>query len=337
MAEVSHSPTTRIFALDQLRLVLSTPTPALTAQIATLWCDSFFLTYADVATVADRPTIHVLFQQSATAPRPTVAVPPVYQAGDLIVHKLAIGFLLRCGESWLALHIDEQWAEGQLAPDFVATRPQDQRDFFLLLLLMLGHRQGYYGLHANALSDGQRDYLVIGPSGSGKSTLTVRLLTQGWRCGGDDLLLLCEACGVKRELRLLALRRDFALSAQTLAYCRPAVGALHSVPTATEKQIVAGTTLTSLLQDEFAPALLLFAGIVDQAVSAVAPLDPRLALIALAQQSAGIMTDRAVAQLQMDLLARLCQQVPSYRLALGEDVFANPAQVAALLQGLCFD
>ncbi len=328
------------FRFDQLQIELAAPTATLVEQISALWRGSFFLTPTEATGGDGVTTIAIEFEPVTALGPPVPTAAPIYRAADLAVWKSATGFLLVSGVSWLVLHLTEGRAWGVLDPSFWTSRPQDQRDFFLLPLLIFGHRHRYYGLHANALADGQRDYLVIGPSGSGKSTLTVRLLAQGWRCGGDDLIMLraadrVTAGGIGQEaVRALGLRRDFALSAGTLAYC-------PQVPTTTVdlcavggKEIVAATALTTAaLQWEFRPTCLLFATIMDQAESALVPLESSQALVTLAQQSAGILTDRAIGQAQLDLLARLCQQASSYRLLLGRDLFTHPQRVAALLQG----
>lgn len=331
---------TQWFQLDQLQIELTASNGTVLEAIRALWSDSFFVIPTEAVIKRDVTTIQIDFQAVALRP-PIPQADPIYRAVDLAIWKSATGFLLMSGTSWLALHLANGRACGVLDPTFWGGRPQDQRDFFLLPFLIFGHQQGYYGLHANALSDGQRDYLIIGPSGSGKSTLAVQLLAQGWRCGGDDLILLraadpSAAAEIEREfVRALALRRDFALSAKTLAYCSPQVIAptVALCPSDAKRIVPASTLVRAALQSEFWPTCLLFAAIVDRAESTLAPLDQSSALVALAQQSAGIMTDRAIGQVQLDLLAQLCRQASSYQLLLGRDLFAQPPRVAALLQG----
>ena len=148
----------------------------------------------------------------------------------------------------------------------------------------------------------------------------------------DDLLLLHRHKG-DGQVYAHALRRDFALAPRTLA-CVPAlVNAQTSAGAVLDKQIVAASLVApAALQTIFLPTRLLFAEIVDAAASTVSPLPATQAVVALAQQSAGIMTDRAIAPAQVTLLAQLAQSAPSYRLALGRDVFTDPAGVAQRLQ-----
>lgn len=323
-------------ALDELTLRLSAPTVALLAQVTTFWCDTFFL--AEQLGGPVPATLHIDFRTAGTIQPAPPDVAPIYAAPDLTVWKCAAGFLLRCGESWLRLDLTSDYAEGVLTAGFWATRPQDQRDFFLLTLLMFGHRHGYYGLHANGVSNGRHAYLIVGPSGSGKSTLALRLIAQGWAHAGDDVVLLHADRNQAAAINVLALRRDFAFSAKTLAYCAPELTGIQHANAATapgDKTLIASAHFNAApgclhLQPDY----LLFATLVDQAQSQLERLDQAQSLVRLAHQSAGLLSDRTVAPAQMQLLARLCRQAQSYQLSLGRDVLTDPTQVAALLHAL---
>ena len=330
----SDPPPTVTLAIDDLTLRLSAPNVDVLAQVATFWCESFFLEKAQGASAP--ATVQIDLREPGTI-QPTVhGVQPIYRAPDLTVWGCATGFVLCCGESWLQLDLASSRGWGVLAADFGRTRPQDQRDFVLLTLLMIGHRHGYYGLHANGLYDGHVGYLIVGPSGSGKSTLAVRLVEQGWQHSGDDLVLLHAACDPAAVVNALALRRDFALSPNTLAYCTP-----RWIAADPARAALAPGDKTLITSSHFAPAQpclqlrptrLLFAALVDQAESRLERLDQTQALVWLAQQSAGLLSDRRVAPPQMQLLAKLCRQAQAYQLWLGRDVLTNPALVARLLQ-----
>lgn len=321
-------------AFDQLRLRLSAPNVALLTQVATFWCESFFL--EKVQATSSTATIQIDFLEPGTIPPEAYGAQPIYRAPDLSVWGCATGFLLCCGASWLQLDLANNCAWGVLAPDFECTRPQDQRDFVLLTLLMVGHRHGYYGLHANGLRDGHAGYLIVGPSGSGKSTLALRLIAQGWQHCGDDLVILHATGDPADGVNALALRRDFALSPKTLAYCAPHL--VDRMPASAalapgDKTVVAsshfGATQPCL---QLRPQHLLFATLADQAESRLVPMAQAQALVRLAEQSAGLLSDRRVAPAQLQLLAKLCRQAQAYQLWLGRDVLTNPALVAQLLQ-----
>lgn len=328
------SPTAHL-RLDQLTLWLTAPTAAALQQIVDFCRAAFFL--ADEASAPATPAIPLAFRPPGAVQPPLPVGAPVYQAGELGVWRWHAGFWLTCGASWLALDLADLQGWGVLTAAFWQCPPQDQRDFWLLTWLMLGHRQGYYGVHANGLrdwqaapqGDGQADYLLIGPSGSGKSTLALRLIEQGWQHSGDDVVLLHAAPSAAAPIHALALRRDFALAPQTLVDCSitHAAGAKAGA-----KVFMALGHEPGQWCQQLRPTRLCFATLCDAQQSRLTPLDPAQALVRLAQQSAGLLTDRQLAQRQFALLARLCQQAQLEQLWLGRDVLTAPARVAALLR-----
>lgn len=331
------SPTARL-RLDQLQVRLSAPTPTSLQQIVDFCHAAFFLADEPSTGATAAPTLPLDFHQPGAVQPPARVGAPVYQVGDLGVWNWRAGFLLTCGDSWLALDLVNPRGWGVSTADFWHCRPQDQRDFWLLTWLMLGHRHGYYGLHANGLrnrqGDDQHDYLLIGPSGSGKSTLALRLIEQGWQHSGDDVVLLYTDPSAA-AIHALALRRDFALAPQTLAACtatRASAGGTTAAPKVGSKVFMAIGADPAQWCRQLQPTRLCFATLIDQGQSRLTPLEPAQALIWLAQQSAGVMTDRQIAQRQLALLAKLCQQAQLYQLGLGTDVLTAPSQVAALLR-----
>lgn len=261
----------------------------------------------------------------------------VYQSRDLSVWQSQAGFRLRCGDTTLCVKPATGEAVGWLAPSFWSCCPRDQRDFFLISLLMLCHRHQCYGLHANGLSDSQaptaRGYLLVGNSGSGKTTLAMTLVRQGWHYLGDDVILLSQ--GVS-GIQACALRRDFACTRTTIDHIFN-----HTTPDLkitvsdndTAKQIVPEVAFQpTQLQTTIGPAVIYFTQIALQPQSQLRPIAQAQALIALAQQSAGIMTDRRLAGQQLALLKQLTSQARTYKLSIGLDVFTDPTAVTSLLQ-----
>lgn len=318
------------FTLAHLVLALTTPTKALTAQVSAFGQACFHLPKVNGTRL---PTLHLTFTATAADWFPPVAAKLVYQAHDLGVWRTEQGFTLRCGATTLALDLRTSCAVGWLAPTFWSCHSQDQRDFFLLTLLMLCHRHGLSGLHANGVCDGRHGYLLIGASGSGKTTLAMTLVRQGWRYLGDDVVLLQQTVS---SVQAFALRRDFACTTPTLHHLKiQDAGAASSSNTAPAKRFVAGPTFhPEQFQPQMQPTHLLFARIGNGGASYCTRLAPTKALFALVQQSAGIMTERTVAQQQMALLTQLCRQAVAYELVLGSDLFTDPAAVVQLLQRL---
>lgn len=333
----------RYFVLDQLQIELISPSVDTADQLVNFFLQSFAFTTVAQSTKDGQAngglrTIVLIFAPVGTSTKPSHPPEAIYTAPDLTVWSANYGFLLGCGRSWLVVNTRECCGWGELDSSFTQMRLQDQRDFFLLALLMLAHGNGYFGLHANGLADRGKGYLVIGPSGSGKSTLTVQLIEQGWAYSGDDVLLLHGGCGSSTDnrtpIQAWALRREFALSTTTLRHSHHLVIEQPGVACG-EKRIVSpvpryDTQWLPMVQ----PALLLFAAIADAATTRLEAIEPSTALIALAQQSAGIMTNKTIAQTQFQALARLVEGAACYRLMLGRDLFTNPTQVAQLLQSL---
>jgi hypothetical protein len=234
----------------------------------------------------------------------------------------------------LDLYLSEGAGRGVLDEGFWSRPLQDQREFFLLSLVMLLHQRGLYGLHANGVVEDETGYLIVGRSGSGKTTLTASLMRQGWRVLADDALLLRDTPG---GVQALALRRGFSFTDETLGYF-PDLG-----PDRAEEDLSLVTDngkhlmdLAPLYPGSFAarsePGVLLFPRVEGHARSELRPMNKTHALIGLAQQAAGILTDRALASDQLNVLSRLVHQARSYQLLLGTDVYENPAAVADLLR-----
>jgi hypothetical protein len=258
----------------------------------------------------------------------------VFDSPRVRVWETPSGFYLQCGASMLDLDLAQGVGRGILDEGFWKRPLQDQREFFLLSLVMLLHQRGLYGLHANGVVNEETGYLIVGRSGSGKTTLTASLMRQGWRVLADDALLLRDTPG---GVQALALRRGFSFTDETLSYF-PGLGPDKaeedsSLVTDNGKHLM---DLTPLYPRSFAarsePGVLLFPRVEGHARSELRPMNKTHAFIGLAQQAAGILTDRALAGDQLNVLSRLVHQARSYQLLLGTDVYENPAAVAELLR-----
>ena len=278
--------------------------------------------------------LHLRFEPGAYYPNISGRGREVFDSPRLRVWETPSGFYLQCGASALDLDLAQGAGRGVLDESFWSRPLQDQREFFLLGLVILLHPRGLYGLHANGVVDDETGYLIVGRSGSGKTTLTASLMRQGWRVLADDALLLRDAPG---GVQALALRRGFSFTDETLSYF-PGLGPDRaeedsSLVTDNGKHLM---DLTPLYPHSFAaqsePGVLLFPRVEGHARSELRPMNKTHALISLAQQAAGILTDRAFASDQLNVLARLVHQARSYELLLGTDVYENPASVADLLR-----
>lgn len=325
----------QLLTSNDLCLAITTPA-SVVDWLVTFWQRSFYVQSAPAGTEAQLhyrflPEGHVL---------PTAATwgEPVYHSRNLQVWQIQAGFHLRCADSFLQVYPATGEAVCWLAPSFPACPLHEQRDFFLLSLLMLCHGRHCFAIHANGLCDpAGRAYLLVGNSGSGKTTLAMTCVQQGWHYLGDDVVLLGQS-GL--DIYAYALRRDFACSQRTLAHLwaqdrsnRPGMTAVgdEAIPDAKQMIDEAGFYPARVLPT-MRPTMICFTHIVQQPQSQLSPLAQSQALILLAQQSAGLMTDRTIAQRQLMLLKQLTTQAPGYTLTLGQDVFRDPGALPRLLQ-----
>ena len=78
-------------------------------------------------------------------------------------------------------------------------------------------------VHAASGSCEGRAFLAVGPKGAGKTTLALRLLFDGWRVFGDELVLL-------REGRTLAFPRKFYVKPGTVGLIPELAGISETLP-----------------------------------------------------------------------------------------------------------
>ena len=253
----------------------------------------------------------------------------VYHAPPLRIQKTGRGFFLSCGASALDLALAEGVGTGYLDETFFSRSVYHQREFFLLSLLMLLRPRGLYGLHANGLKSEQGGVLIIGQSGSGKTTLTLSLARAGWRYGSDDATILYDG---KEGVQALAFRHGFSCTDETVARF-PELEAAPLLYHAQGKRVL---DISAAFPNRFAPScrprLLLFPKVAPQNTSQLEPMSPTDALVALMQGSAGIMTDKAVSKVQLEVLKRLVEGSSAYRLLSGRDVLERPQTVSELIQ-----
>ena len=175
-------------------------------RLSALWQQFFYLERA----ATPKPAILFSFNDNEARAK-QLEGEEIYHTETLYVARTGQGFFLACGEAWLELDPATGLGKGALPESFWQLSPYDQREFFLLSLLMLLRPHGLYGLHANGLALDEQGLLIVGPSGSGKTTLTLSLLEQGWQFLSDDAVLLKDA----EPLTAYAFRRGFSFTSQT--------------------------------------------------------------------------------------------------------------------------
>ncbi len=252
----------------------------------------------------------------------------VYQAEALTVTRHETGFNLSCGASQLQITPGKARAHCFLAPDFDTHSPFEQREFFLLGLLMLLRPCGRYGLHARGLERDGTGLLLVGSSGSGKTTTSLTLIRQGWQYLSDDAVLLShEQNHEQRTVKVSAFRQGFSCTPETLKHF-PELNGSREFGDPGGKRIV---YLENSFTPTCTPSLLVFPRVTAEDVTHLRPLTSAQRLIRLCQQSAGTMTDVTVSQGQLELLRTLVRQTRSFVLCLGRDALAHPDLTDSLL------
>jgi hypothetical protein len=272
------------------------------------------------------------------SPSPERTGRTVYSARALTVTRAGDAFSLSCGLS--QLHVTPGSAEAScfLAPDFFDHSPFEQREFFLLALLMLLRPHGLYGLHACGLTRSGVGLLIVGASGSGKTTTSLNLIRGGWSYLSDDAVLLGAL--TDGSVRASAFRRGFSCTPETLTHFPELTGDPEfggefggEFGDPDGKRVVYPGDAFGNFAADCVPSLLVFPTLTAAGRTILRPLLAAHSLIRLSQQSAGIMTDTAVSQRQLALLKTLTDQARSYELHLGRDALADPDRIGALLKG----
>ena len=280
----------------------------------------FFVLGTEEKQTGDRGEVNL---QLHTEPLPDEHGQIVYQAKALTVTRTETGFSLSCGASQFQITPGKANAYCFFAPDFGTHSPFEQREFFLLGLLMLLRPLGRYGLHACGLEHHNTGLLLVGSSGSGKTTTSLNLIREGWRYLSDDAVLLSYE---QNTVKVSAFRRGFSCTSQTLKHFPELTGSTEFGDPGGKRIVYPGGSFTPTCT----PSLIVFPQVSSEATR-LQPLTSAQSLIRLCQQSAGIMTDTAVSQGQLDVLKALVGQTRSFALQLGQCTLEKPALIDSLL------
>jgi hypothetical protein len=289
--------------------------------LATLWQQLFVL----------KPT-HEIMQEVWLELSPTALIKSagsiVFQAEHLTIKRNENGFELDCAESQLQLKVDLGQAKLYLHEGFWQQSVYNQREFFLLALLMLLRPKGLYGLHACGLKKDGSGLLLVGSSGSGKTTTMLNLMKSGWQFLSDDAVLLHETL---QDVEALAFRKGFSVMPDV-------AHDLGSLATGFEFDDPEGKKVVEFAADfggghceSCKPKFVLFPKL-STGVTRLEAMNPVEALLKLSQQSGGIMPDPNLSQKQLCMLKTLLQQVQCFKLHLVNDALANPDLVSNLIQ-----
>ncbi len=304
--------------------------PALAERIDGLWQSVFAFERADSATRSDG--LRLCFSSRGDAIAAPADGKTVFESHSLRVLKTCGGFFLSCHDSALDLSVSKGCGVGVLGEEFWASPLHDQREFFLLGLLILLRGQGLYGLHANAVKRDGMGLVIVGDSGAGKTTLTLALIREGWGYLSDDAIVL-RSCG--EQVEALAFRRGFAVTDRTASFF-PELASPQVVyrPVRDGKRLA---DVSSLFPDSFSyscvPSAVVFPRIAPtrRGESKLTPIEKTGAMARLIVQSPGIATDKELVSRQMATLSLLVEQAQCYELLVGSDVYERPREVSDLL------
>lgn len=190
---------------------------------------------------------------------------------------------------------------------------------------------GFFPLHAAALAaPGGGGLLAAAPSGSGKTTLACNLLRSGWHFLSDDTVLLHLVDGTveARTFRVnFSLREDSHALFPELVPHWGAVRPVHE----RKRWVSMREVYPEQAREACLPCALVFPEIAREEQSRIDALPPMEALQRLMKESALVRFRRDWAQENLDLLARLVHQAPSYRLSAGRDLLDRSERSHELL------
>jgi len=317
------------YSVCHVDVAVECPEQRQAGKVGELWQCLFATTKRHLS--AGGPSVFVWFQ--AVDYHRGVPVPgkEVFRSAGLGVFHTDDGFYLQCGSSWLDLDLLNSQAVGVLDEEFWHRPLRDQREFFLLSMLMLLRRHGLYGLHASAVAREGTGFLIAGGSGCGKTTLSVALVRSGWSYLSDDALMLRK--NGEESIEALALRRGFSCPPDMIERF-PELGSCPAGASFLDdgKRLVNPESVyPGRFEPQCHPQVLLFPMIASGRKSELVLMNETDALTSLIQQSPGIMTDRCSAGKQLEVLGLLLRQAVSYQLVLGSDVYQEPTAVSDLL------
>jgi GTPase SAR1 family protein len=203
-------------------------------------------------------------------------------------------------------------------------------DLLLISLAPFLREQGYYLLHAAAVSRNGQALLLVGPSGSGKTTTCLNLVQHGWQLLANDVVMVG-----RREGRVYAfpLPDKITIRPKTLTLlpllARYTVGEQPIPGITLPPDILPTHKFVQTWSDPAPVAAICFPHITPQRESNLA-LEPGTVTLARLLEESLDCWDSASLEDHTSLLADLTRQAQGYRLALGSRIEALPSLLHAL-------
>lgn len=273
------------------------------------------------------PVIFFTFTQGAPPLPPKGPSRPVYDPpeGQVLYYPRADALWIDYGgKAWVCC-----WAgEGKIEVHYKTPSPLLvwllSHPLFSLPLIEALRRRGLYNIHAAGLVSGGRALLFAGSSGAGKSTLTLAMLQAGLGLLGDDTVFV-------RGEEILAFPDEIDVTEETADWFGSAFPALRRPNTeGFPKKRLSLEEAGACWVNSALPGLLVFPEVARQPTSELTSLAAEEALLALASNV--LLTNPDVCRQHLELLARLVQHVPAYRLKTGYDLKDLARQLHSLLE-----
>lgn len=195
-------------------------------------------------------------------------------------------------------------------------------------LIPLMARQGYYGLHAAALDDGDRGYLLSGDSGCGKSTSAVLAAIAGWTFVSDDFVYLSQ---VDAAITAIGLRDDICMRADMAELLPDIVSASGPLNGSHKYRLPSSQVFPDRVSGSCVPSVFVVPQLGGQTESWLEPVSRAEVLAQAIRQSGPFLVDPATVDERLGLLRRLIDRCECVRLNLGPDVLRDPQRLTSLL------
>lgn len=199
-------------------------------------------------------------------------------------------------------------------------------DMLIIGLAPLLRRRGLFTIHAFAAARQGQAVLLVGGMGAGKTTTGISLLRAGWSLLSNDSPLLCLEGN-----RLIVAAYPGLLSAHddSLGWFPELAGILQGPARTHEharlkRMFAAEQVYPNVWTHSARPAAICFPEVIPGlATSYLEPVSGRQALVTIMPQSIENW-DRPLVGQHLDILGRLVEAAPAYRLCLAPDVAALP-------------
>lgn len=210
-----------------------------------------------------------------------------------------------------------------------ATREDFCECLFHFSLTELLKRRGLFSLHAAGLEYQGQGVIIPGGSGQGKTTLMLALLRSGFRYLSDDSPLVRERSA---QVELLPMPMAIEVTRRTVEVFPELRGARSGLlkQGAWKKSFDPRDIYQDVAGGPCRPVMMLFPHIVDLPHSCLEPLSKSGALEALMAQPR-LPQEPEVARREFHALAKLVQQVDSYRVHFGRDILEISSRVKPLV------